>query len=71
LFVAIILNDRIAYRDTFIADVCPGIVAGGGDELSDYILAFVTERTAEGIVRSGALQAGSPIKKGRSGDPLP
>jgi hypothetical protein len=63
LFMAIVLDDRIAYRDTFIANVCPGIIAGGGDEFANYILTFVTKRTAEGIVRSGALQAGSPIKR--------
>jgi hypothetical protein len=63
LFVPVVLNDGITYCDTFIANVCPGIIAGRGDELTDYILTFVTERTAEGIVRSGALQADSPKER--------
>jgi hypothetical protein len=60
LVMPVVLDDRIAHRDAFIADVGTRIVAGGRDKLPYNVLALVTERTAEGIVRSGALQAGSP-----------
>jgi hypothetical protein len=59
--VPIILNNRIANRYTFVTDIGARVITGGGDELTDYVLAFVAERTAEGIIGSGALQAGSPV----------
>ena len=58
LIVTIVFNDRIAYSDAFVADVCPGIVTRRRNELTDNVLAFVTKRTAKGIVGSGALQSG-------------
>jgi hypothetical protein len=61
--VAIVFNDGITYRNAFITDIRTRIIARRGDELTNYILAFVTKRTAEGIVGSGALQAGAPIKR--------
>jgi hypothetical protein len=58
--MAVVLNDGIAYGDAFVTDVGAGIIAWGGDEFANYILTLVTKRTAEGIVRSSALQEGSP-----------
>ncbi len=57
--MAIIFNDRVAYGDAFVANIGAWVVTGGGDELTDHILTFMTERTAEGIVCC-ALQAKSP-----------
>jgi hypothetical protein len=61
--VAVIFDDRITNRDAFIADVGSRIIARGRNKFANYVLAFVAKRTAEGIVRSGALQAGSPWRK--------
>jgi hypothetical protein len=58
--MAVVLNDGIAYGDAFVANIGARIIAGGGDEFANYILTLVTKRTAEGIVRSGALQESSP-----------
>jgi hypothetical protein len=62
LIVAIVFDDRVANRNALIADISSWVVTRGGDELAYDVLAFVTERTAKGIVRSGAFQAGSPRK---------
>jgi len=61
LLVPIILNDGIANRYTFVTDIGAGVITRGGNEFTDYVLAFVAEGTAEGIIGSGALQAGSPV----------
>src|ERR1700728_4787459 len=84
LLVAVVFDDGIANGNAFIADIGPWIIAGRGNEFTDDVLALMAERTSKGIVRSGALQAGSPkahrtvgvrrarcIKKERSKDPLP
>ena len=42
-------------RDALIADVSSRIIAGVRDQLADYLLALVAERTAKGIIRSGTL----------------
>jgi hypothetical protein len=55
----VILNDRIAYGNALVADIRSWVIARRGDELANYVLAFMTERTAEGIVCC-ALQAKSP-----------
>ena len=60
LLVPIVFNDRVANRNALVTNVSPRVIARGRDELTDDVLAFVAERTAEGIVRSGALQTGSP-----------
>jgi hypothetical protein len=41
----VVFQDRITYRDAFIADIGPRVVARGGDELSDYVLTLMTKRT--------------------------
>jgi len=38
LLMPVVLNDGIAYRDAFVADIGARIVAGGRDELANYIL---------------------------------
>jgi hypothetical protein len=57
LFMPVIFNDGVANGDTFVADIGSGVITGRGYELSDYVLTFMTERTAERVVRSSALQA--------------
>jgi hypothetical protein len=66
--MSIIFYDRVAYGDAFVADIGTRVVTGGGDELTDNVLAFVTERTAEGIVCC-ALQAKSPNDGRTKNDP--
>jgi len=61
LLVSVILDDGITNRYTFVTDIGAGVITRGGNEFTDYVLAFVAERTAEGIIGSGALQAGSPV----------
>ena len=45
-FDLVVFQDRVADRDALVADVCARIVAGGGDQLSDYVLALMAKRTA-------------------------
>jgi hypothetical protein len=55
LIVTVILENRIAYGDAFVADIGSRVIAGGGNELSDYILAFMAKGATKGIIRSGSL----------------
>jgi hypothetical protein len=41
----VIFQDRITDGDALVADVGTGIVAGGGDQLTDYVLTLMTKRT--------------------------
>jgi hypothetical protein len=41
----VVFENRIANCDAFIADVSPRVVAGGGDELSDYFLTLMAKGT--------------------------
>jgi hypothetical protein len=41
----VVFQNRVADCYAFIADVGTRVVAGGGDELSDYVLALMTKRT--------------------------
>jgi hypothetical protein len=41
----VIFQNRVAYRDALVANIGAGVVAGGGDELTDYVLALVAEGT--------------------------
>ena len=63
LLMPVVFDDRIADCNAFVADVGARIIAGGGDQFTDDVLAFMTERTTEGIVGSGAFQTGSPTEK--------
>jgi hypothetical protein len=42
----IVLQNRVTYGYTLIADIRPRIVAGGRDELSNNILTLMAKRTA-------------------------
>jgi hypothetical protein len=53
----VVFEDGIADRDALIADIRPRVVAGRGDELTNYVLALMAKRTAQSIVGSGTLQA--------------
>jgi hypothetical protein len=61
--VAIVFNDRVADGNAFVADIRARVIAWGRNKFANYVLAFVAEGTAEGIVRSGALQADSPKER--------
>ena len=53
----VVFENRVADRNAFVADVGTRIVAGGGDELSDYVLTLMTKRTSQSIIGSGTLHA--------------
>jgi hypothetical protein len=53
----VVFQDGVANGDALIADIRPRVVAGRGDELTNYVLALMAKRTAQSIVRSGTLQA--------------
>jgi hypothetical protein len=59
----VVLDYGVADRNALVTDVGTGIIARRRDELANDILAFMAERTAEGIIRSGALQTGSPTER--------
>jgi hypothetical protein len=56
-FRLVIFENRVAYGDAFIANICPRVVAGGRDELADYVLTLMTKRTSQSIIGSGSLHA--------------
>jgi hypothetical protein len=53
----VVFEDGIADGNALIADICPRVVAGRRDELTNYVLALMAKRTAQSIVGSGTLQA--------------
>ena len=53
----VVFQNRVADRDALVANVGTGIIAGGGDQLSDYVLTLVAERTPQSIIGSGTLHA--------------
>jgi hypothetical protein len=53
----VIFENGIAHGNALVADVGAGIVAGRGDELSDYVLTLMTKRTSQSIIGSGTLHA--------------
>jgi hypothetical protein len=55
LIVTIVFENRITDGNAFVTDIRLGIVGGRGDQLPDYILAFVTEGTTQSIIRASAL----------------
>ena len=63
LIVPIILEDRIAYGDAFVTDVSSGVIIGGGDQLTNYVLTFVAKRTTQRVVGSSTFHAESPEAK--------
>jgi hypothetical protein len=44
-FDFIVFQNGIADRNAFVADVGAGIVAGGGNQFADYVLALMAKRT--------------------------
>jgi len=40
-----LLENGMACLNTFITDICPGVVTRGRNQRSDYFLAFAAERT--------------------------
>jgi len=42
----IVLQDGVAHRDAFVTYISAGVIARGGDELSDYVLALMTKRAS-------------------------
>ena len=63
LIVSIILEDRIAYGDAFVTDVSSGVIVGGGDQLTDYVLTFMAKRTTQRVVGTSTFHAESPDTK--------
>ena len=55
LILPIVFENRIADRDALVTNIRLGIVGGRGDQLPDYILAFVAEGTTQSIIRASAL----------------
>src|SRR5262249_5262930 len=53
----VVLKNRVANGNALIADIRTGVIAGGRDELSDYVLALMTKRTSQSIIGSGTLPA--------------
>jgi len=53
----VVLQNGITDSDALVADIGARIVAWRGNELSNYVLAFMAKRTAQSIVGSGTLQA--------------
>src|SRR5579863_1056714 len=51
----VILENRIADGNTFVANIGPRVIRRGGDQLSDHILALMAERTTQRIIGSSAL----------------
>jgi hypothetical protein len=53
----IVLKDRVADRNAFIANVRTGVIARGGDQLANDVLTLMTKGTTQSVIRSGTLQA--------------
>ncbi len=51
-FAAVVLENRIANGDTFVADVGPGIIAGRRNQFGDSILGLVAKRAAQNFIRT-------------------
>jgi hypothetical protein len=56
-FDPVVLQYGVAYSNTLVANICARIVAGGRDELSDYVLTLMAKRTPQSIIGSGTLHA--------------
>jgi hypothetical protein len=66
----VILQYRVAYGNALVADVGAGVIAGGRDELTDYVLALMAKRASQGIIGSGALHAVSLLYRTAVGNKL-
>jgi hypothetical protein len=55
LIMTVVFKNRITDGNAFVTNVGLGIVGGRGDQLPDYVLAFVAEGTTQSIIRASAL----------------
>ena len=55
LIMTVVFKNRITDGNAFVTNVSLRIVGGRGDQLPDYILAFVAEGTTQSIIRASAL----------------
>ena len=55
LIMTVVFENRITDGNAFVTNIRLGIVGGRGDQLPDYILAFVAEGTTQSIIRASAL----------------
>lgn len=55
LIMTVVFKNRITDGNAFVTNIRLGIVGGRGDQLPDYILAFVAEGTTQSIIRASAL----------------
>jgi hypothetical protein len=56
----VVLEDRVADGDTLVTDIGTGVVAGGGNQLSDDILTLMAKGTPQRIIRSGTFHVTPP-----------
>src|SRR6476659_10296105 len=57
LIGAVVFQDRVADSDAFVANVGSRVIAGGRDELANYVLTLMTKGTTQGIIGSGTFHA--------------
>ena len=55
LLMAVIFENGVADSNTLVTNVGARIIRGGGDQLTNNILALVTKRTTERIIRASSL----------------
>jgi hypothetical protein len=53
----VVFKNGVANSNALVTNVRAGIIAGGGDQLPDYILALMAKGTPQGFIRSGTLHA--------------
>jgi len=57
-FYLVVFENRIANGNALVANIRTRVITRGRDELSDYVLTFMTKRTSQSIIGSGTLHAG-------------
>src|SRR5579864_1970589 len=55
LLMAVVFKDGVADPNALVTNVGARVIRGGGDQLTNNILAFVTKRTTERIVQASSL----------------
>ena len=60
LLLTVIVEDRVAHSDALVADIRAGVIRWGGDELTNNILTFVAEGTAQRIIGASTFHRVSP-----------
>jgi hypothetical protein len=61
LIVTIVLKDRIANGNAFVANVSSRIIVGGRNQFADYVLTLVTKRTTQCVVGTSTFHAGFSV----------